>query len=158
MLRNFGRFSFALVVALSVSATSSAQAVPHKEKAKGNIDVSEMISTTDAAQEWHGTGLATHMGTYTQTGSHKISLVTGEIYDGVFTSVAADGSSVSGIFYGWFTPNADGSVDYTVTAIWLEGTGRFDGIFGIAEVTAHASGVTPGSTYEFVDEGYWLLP
>ena len=49
-------------------------------------------------------------------------------------------------------------MDYQVTAIWLEGTGRFEGLYGVADVAAHATGVAPGSTFHFEASGYWELP
>lgn len=120
--------------------------------------MSELIAPTVAVQEFSGGGNATHMGKYTQTGSHKVDLATGEIFDGEFTSVAADGSTASGVYSGSFTINADGTVSYFVSAIWLGGTGRFEGLFGIADVEALATGVEPGSTFEYVTDGAWLLP
>ena len=141
-----------------LAGTASAQVVPHKEKASGTIHVSELISDTVAVQEWSAQGTATHMGNYTQTGSHKVDLLTGEIFDGEFTSVAADGSTASGIYSGTFTLNADGTVRYEVTAIWLEGTGRLEGLEGIGDVTAVATGVAPGSTFRYVTDGEWDLP
>src|SRR5262249_21073160 len=132
--------------------------VPYKEKAGGTINVSEFISPTVAVQEFSGSGNATHVGKYTQTGSHKANLLTGEIYDGEFTSTAADGSTISGIYSGSFTINPDGSVTYEVTAIWLEGTGRLEGVTGIADVVAVATGTAPGSTFKYVTDGMWTLP
>ena len=148
----------AIGVGLGLASAVQAQTVPHKEKASGTIDVSELISPTVAAQAGSGTGTATHMGRYSQAFHHKVDLLTGAIFDGEFTSVAADGSTTSGIYSGSFTINGDGTVSYHVTAIWLGGTGRLEGVTGIAEVVAEASGVTPGSTFKYVDEGVWYLP
>ena len=123
-----------------------------------NVSAGLKVRVAAKHQEATGIGTATHMGRYTQTLSHKADLVTGDIYDGVFTSTAADGSTASGIYFGSFTLNPDGTVSYQVTAIWLEGTGRFAGLHGIADVVAEATGVTPGSTFLYVDEGVWDLP
>jgi hypothetical protein len=151
-------FAILTVCSAFAAAPVQAQVVPHKERTAGTVDVSEMESTTTAVQAWTAKGNATHMGKYSQVGSHKVNLSTGEILDGVFTSTAADGSTVSGIFYGTFALNGDGSADYSVTAIWLSGTGRFEGLTGIADVAAHATGVTAGSTFRFVTDGVWNLP
>jgi hypothetical protein len=146
------------VVGLTLASPAFAAEVPHKEKSSGTINTSALISPTVAFQAFSGTGLATQMGAYTQTGSHKANLVTGEIYDGEFTSVAADGSTISGIYFGSFTLNPDGSATYKVTALWLEGTGRLEGVTGSADVVAVVSGTTAGSTYRYTDEGTWILP
>ena len=84
--------------------------------------------------------------------------VVGEIFDGEFLSVAADGSTAYGVYSGSFTINADGTVSYSVNVIWTGGTGRLEGLVGYATVEALATGTAPGSTYEYVTDGFWLLP
>lgn len=160
MFRRFTILSVALAVIAGLASVqqASAQTVPHKERTDGVILVSEFDSPTLASQEWSAVGQATHMGRYTEVGSHKADLATGEILDGEFTSTAADGSTISGIYYGNFTVNGDGSVSYQVVAEWLEGTGRFEGVTGIGDVSALATGVTPGSTFHFDANGVWDLP
>jgi hypothetical protein len=162
MRRDFALLTLALTAFAGLSLVNPALAgptVPHKEKASGVIHVSEVLpNSTIAVQEWTAVGRATHMGKYTQVGSHKANLATGEIFDGVFVSTAADGSTVFGTFSGTFTINGDGSVSYSVTAIWLGGTGRLAGITGIAEVQALATGAAPGSTFVYVTEGTWTRP
>src|SRR5262245_30665078 len=91
--------AFAVLAGLALAAPALAgPTVPYKEKAGGTINVSEFISDVVVSQEFSGSGNATHMGKYTQTGSHKANLLTGEIFDGEFTSTAADGSTISGIY------------------------------------------------------------
>jgi hypothetical protein len=159
MFRSVCKFSVAAIVAgLAFAETSVASSAPHKEKCAGTVTVSELESPTVAVQAWEGSGNATHMGAYTEVGSHKADLLTGAIYDGQFTSTAADGSTVYGTYSGSFAINPDGSATYLVTAIWLGGTGRFEGLSGIGTVTSHVSGITPGSTFAFVTDGIWQLP
>ena len=54
--------------------------------------------------------------------------------------------------------NGDGTVSYQVVAEWLEGTGRFEGVTGIGDVSALATGVEPGSTFHFDADGVCDLP
>ena len=145
-------------VGLGLGSPAQAQSVPHKEKVEGTIHVSEFISETVAVQEASGEGIGTHIGAYTETFRHKVDLLTRAIFDGEFASTAADGSTVYGIYFGRFAINPGGTVSYEVTPIWLGGTGRFEGLSGIGSVTALATGVTPGSTFEFVTDAEWNLP
>jgi len=154
------KFKFALAIGVSLALASVAQAEtkPHKERCSGTIHVSEMISPTVAKQEATGEGNATHMGKYTETFAHKVDLAAGTIFDGVFVSTAADGSTAYGTYSGTFAINPNGTVSYEVTPIWLGGTGRFEGLFGIGSVTALATGVAPVSTFKFVTDAIWNLP
>jgi len=158
MTRFATRSALAAILGLVLAGTGRAETKPHKESTDGTINVSELVSPTVAVQEWTAEGRATQFGRYTEAGGHKADLATGAIYDGEFESTAADGSTASGIYFGSFTINADGTVDYEVTAIYLSGTGRFQGLDGVASVAAHATGAAPGSTFHFDADGHLDLP
>src|SRR5262245_54395204 len=94
-----GSVLLALVAGLSLVSPAAAQTVPYREKAVGTIEALSFPDAGTAKQDWSGVGQATHMGHYTQTGSHDIDLATGAV-NGTFTSTAADGSTISGTYEG----------------------------------------------------------
>jgi hypothetical protein len=147
----------AAIGGLQLGSAAVAQSVPHKEKAVGTINSLSFPDPGTAVQEWSGEGEATQMGRYTQSGSHSIDLTTGEVIGG-FTSTAADGSTISGVYDGTVTEIDPGVFLFDVTAHWLTGTGRLEGITGQANVLAVVLGIDAGSTFHYSDEGYWILP
>jgi hypothetical protein len=149
--------ALALIGGLGVGNRAAAQTVPHKEKAVGTIDSLSFPDPATAVQEWSGVGQATQMGRYTQSGHHAIDLATGVVV-GKFTSTAADGSTISGTYDGTVTEIAPGVLLFDVTAYWLTGTDRLEGVTGQAEVLAVVLGIDAGSTFNYSDEGYWILP
>src|SRR5262249_41601089 len=99
-------------------------------------------------------GVATQMGHYTQTGGHDF-YADGSLF-GTFTSTAADGSTISGIYYGGFFPIGGGLFEFDVTAQWLEGTDRLEGVTGIGDVVAILDGTT--LEFHYVTDATWDLP
>ena len=75
---------------------------------------------------------------------------------GSFTSTAADGSTISGIYYGTFAPIGGGLFEFNVTAEWLVGTGRLEGVTGIGDVVAVLDGATGLLHYD--TDATWDLP
>jgi hypothetical protein len=157
MSRYIGKLVMALAVITGLGDSVSAKTVPHKENASGTIDSLSFPIPGIAIQEWSGVGTATTMGRYTQSGAHAIDLATGEV-NGVFTSTAADGSTVFGTYDGTVTEIEPGVFLFDVTAHWLGGTGRLEGIIGEAEVLAVVNGIAAGSTFNYSDEGFWIRP
>jgi hypothetical protein len=154
MRHNIPKFSLALaVLALACSPGAAGEhTVPHKERGKGTLeDVGAGFLT------FAGGGKATHFGKYTQTGGNEFDDM-GQVLNGFFTTTAADGSTISGIYFGSYTVNDDGTVTFDVTALWLEGTGRFEGVTGEARVIAHLEGVFEGARYEYVTKGTLTFP
>jgi hypothetical protein len=149
--------ALALIAGLSLDSGVLAKSVPHKEKATGTIDSLSFPDPGTAFQEWSGVGEATQLGRYTQTGSHSIDLATGEV-NGEFASTAADGSTISGTYDGRVTEIEPGVYLFDVTAYWLTGTGRLEGITGQAEVLAIVLGIDAGSTFSYSDQGFWIMP
>ena len=88
---------------------------------------------------FEGTGIATHLGRMTGTGSNctEFTLATGPvaIWDGIATYVAADGSSVTVSYEGTQDAPVDGVAMSTTTSTVISGTGRFDGAEGLWTVS-----------------------
>src|SRR5262249_23595038 len=75
----------------------SGHTVPYKESTDGHLTSQiDPTPTTLGTQTWVAAGNATHMGSYTETGSHNFTAPdadgNGLILNGEFTSTAADGS------------------------------------------------------------------
>lgn len=134
----------------------STHEVPHKESTDGVI--TNVVPITDDNPVGHmdftAEGVATQMGKYTETGGHDFyadgSLV------GSFTSTAADGSTISGIYYGVFFPIDDGQFEFNVTAVWQTGTGRLKGVTGSGPVVAILDGTT--LHFQFDADATWNMP
>jgi hypothetical protein len=136
--------------------------VPHKESTDGHLTSSINPTATNplGTQTWVAAGNATQFGSYTEVGSHNFTAPdaqgVGLILNGVFTSTAADGSTISGTYSGTYTSLADGTVEYHVTPIWVQGTGRFAGVTGQGDVIAVLNGTT--GTFHFDTVATWSLP
>jgi hypothetical protein len=77
-------------------------------------------------------GQASHAGSYTDTASGTINLVTGEFLSGTGTIVAANGDSIT-----WEVTATEDPNDTPNVVVYTGGTGRFQGVSGgfVAEVT-----------------------
>jgi hypothetical protein len=166
MLRRFGNL---VAVGMMVAGLSHAQAVyaagphnvPHREKSSGTITSVTTTSTTSGHLEFAGTGTATHFGDYSQEGGNDFVFVTttmGLVQKGKFTTTAADGSTITGVYSGTFTVHAPNLIEFDVTATWQTGTGRLAGVTGQAVVVAFLNGVFPGASYSYTDEGFLTFP
>jgi hypothetical protein len=155
--RRPGAVLLAAVASLGLAGLAHGQTVPQKERSAGHVDALYFPSPTTAVQEYSGSGLGTHTGKYTQSGMHEIDLTTGAI-EGVFVTTASDGATLSGHYDGYIVVNDDGSVGYFVTVSWDEGTGRFAGVTGVADVVAIAESPLPGAAYSYVTDGELLFP
>src|SRR5262245_40782390 len=160
MTRSSRLFGLALTIAaLSVGGAAAGTTLPHREKCKGTlIDVlppgpDDPLPTLLFA----GTGRATHFGEYTIEGSNDFD-DQGRVLNGQFTTTTADGSTISGVYEGSYTPQLDGTVRFDVHVQWLEGTGRLAGVTGEAEVVAILDGVMPGAAFEYVTRGTLIFP
>ena len=72
-------------------------------------------------------GNATHIGSFTGTGNLTTNVCDGS-YSGTFNWIAANGDTISGVFFGQLIPTATpGIFDSVQTAIMTGGTGRFAG-------------------------------
>jgi hypothetical protein len=136
--------------------------VPHRESTDGHL-TSQINPSADnplGTQTWVAAGKATHMGNYTEVGSHNFTAPdaqgVGLILNGVFTSTAADGSTISGTYSGTYQLLANNMVEYHVTPIWVQGTGRLAGITGQGDVVALLNGTT--GTFHFDTDATWQLP
>jgi hypothetical protein len=105
-------------------------------------------------------GNATQMGNYSQVGGHNFTAPNaqgvGQVVNGVFTSTAADGSTISGTYSGTYTVLPNNQIRFNVRALWLSGTGRLAGVTGQADVVALMNATT--GTFHYEDSGTWTLP
>jgi hypothetical protein len=148
----FGVALLAAVATLSLAGSAWAQTVPHKEHCTGTL-----TDVVPGTLFFAGQGEATHFGLYTIEGSNDFD-ADGNVFGGVFTTTAADGSTISGIYAGTYTPLADGKVRFDVHVHWLEGTGRLAGVTGEADTVAILDGVAPGAAFEYVTRGTLTFP
>jgi hypothetical protein len=143
--------SLALALVLTLAAASTASA-HHTRPIFGEL----RLSVTPAAVQrcgpdaltldFGGVGLATHLGRVSGTGSNctELSLATGavDIWDGVASYVAADGSTIQTSYTGTqqapVAGVAEASTSHTVTG----GTGRFAGATGSWSVAGHVDFTT----------------
>jgi hypothetical protein len=145
----FGSALLACVVCLSITSSVQAHPVPHKERSKGQI-----FNVTATQFEWASTGNGTHIGRYTETGT-TYYFPDGTV-NGFFSVTAADGSTISGIFYGTMGDLGGGFTGFEVTVEWLVGTGRLEGVTGIGSASASVENATGKAS--ITAEGVWERP
>ena len=154
MSRNVWKVRWFAVVALALlaGAAQAGPTVPHKEKCAGVI-----VDAVPGTLQFAGVGQSTHFGRYTIEGGNDYD-DQGNVTDGVFTTTAADGSTISGVYKGTYTPLNDGRVRFNVRVLWLTGTGRLAGVTGEADVVAILDGVATGAAFQYVTEGTLTFP
>jgi hypothetical protein len=100
----------------------------------GVVPVEQRCGPNALTIGFEGTGIATHLGLMTGTGTNctEFSLATGSvaIWDGILTLVAADGSSLTATYVGVQHAPAAGVATTTTTNTVVSGTGRFEGAEG----------------------------
>ena len=117
---SFRRSALALVALSVLSFAGPALAgptVPYGESCKGTVEF-----PSPGVLTFSGKGVATHMGLYAISGGNQTT-ADGRIINGTFTSLAADGSTISGIYFGTFRSLPNNLVRFDVTAVWQQGTG-----------------------------------
>jgi len=153
------RFTFRiLAIALLACATTlgmpvsalAGPTVPHFESCDGKV-----AFPSPGVLTFSGVGVATHMGRYTISGGNQTT-PDGQVKFGTFTSVAADGSTISGVYAGTFALLPNNKVQFNVNVQWLKGTGRLTGVTGQASVVAVID--LPTLTYHYDTVGTWTLP
>ena len=138
----------ALVAGLGLANPAPAQTVPHKESATGRLT---LVTATE--MQFVAAGHGTHLGKYTEVGSH-FYFPDGTLFGG-FTQTAADGATISGTYAGTFAPIGGGFFQFEVTVEWLAGTGRLEGVTGTGTVSAILDGATGNIVIEA--SGVWDL-
>lgn len=136
----------------SLAQPDRLRTLPHREHASGTL-----TDVQPGTLFFAGSGLATHFGRYSIEGSNNFDNL-GNVNDGVFTTTTADGSTLTGIYFGTYTPLPSGQVRFNVEAQWLEGTGRFEGVTGTGDVVAILDAVAPGAGFEYVTNGTLTFP
>ena len=145
-------------VALVLGLASFAQAdspVPLKENANGQLtNVVLPVGETPGHMDFVAVGQATQLGKYNEVGGHDF-YPDGTLF-GEFETTAADGATISGMYYGTFHPIEGGLVQFDVTAEWLLGTGRLEGVTGSGSVVAVLDPAT--GRFHLDSDGTWILP
>ena len=99
MYHQFRKPSLILTLVLTFIAgqmqviAAPAQTVPHKEHCRGTL-----TNVVPGTLFFAGRGVATHFGKYTIVGSNDFDNA-GNVLNGEFTTTAADGSTISGIYF-----------------------------------------------------------
>lgn len=144
--------ALAIAASLVCSQGAEAKTKQHRERCTGTI-----TDVINGNLSFAGQGLATHFGRYTIEGSNDVD-DQGNVLNGQFTTTAADGSTLSGVYSGTYTPLPDGRFRFDVHASWLVGTGRLEGVTGEGDVVALLQGVAPGDAFEYVTRGFLDFP
>jgi hypothetical protein len=126
--------------------------LPHREQCSGIL-----TDVQPGVLFFAGSGVASYFGRYSIEGSNNFDNL-GNVTDGVFTTMAADGSTISGIYFGTYAPLAGTQVRFNVHVEWQQGTGRLEGVTGQAEVVAILEDVAPGAAFEYVTDGTLTFP
>jgi hypothetical protein len=161
--RRIALAALALVVSWGLANPAFAgPTVPHRESANGNL--TSVIqpnppSVPLGTMQWVAKGVGSQLGRYTQVGSHKFTAPNangvGQL-NGVFTTTAADGATISGTYSGTYTILPNNTIRFDVVALWLRGTGRLAGVTGRAPVVAIMNATTGAFHYD--DLGTWTYP
>jgi hypothetical protein len=152
-LRRIALAVLALVGSLTLAASAGAgPTVPHKERCAGTIR-----AVLPGTLFFAGEGNATHFGEYSIVGSNDFD-ADGNVLNGEFITTAADGSTISGVYEGTYTPLPNGQVRFDVHVLWLEGTGRLEGVTGEGDVVAILDGVAPDAAFTYQTLGTLTFP
>jgi hypothetical protein len=121
--------SLMAVFSLSASVLAGDQRPMHGRYTIGVAPVEQRCGPNALTIGFEGVGLATHFGRMTGTGSNctEFSLATQsvEIWDGIATYTAADGSSVTVAYEGVQRAPVAGVAPASTTSVIVSGTGRF---------------------------------
>ena len=121
-------------VALATSVLAAAQRPMSGSFVIGVVPVEQRCGPNALTIGFEGTGLATHLGRMTGTGSNctEFTLATDAvaIWDGIAIYTAADGSTITAAYEGMQqAPVAGVALSVTISTI-VSGTGRFEGAQG----------------------------
>jgi hypothetical protein len=144
--------STALATLALVGVAEAAATVPMKERATGAL-----VTFVPGQMSYTGQGHATHLGHYKVTGSANFDAL-GNVFNGQFTQVAADGSTLSGTHSGTYAPVPSGQIRFDVDLVWVSGTGRFAGATGQGDLVAFLAAPVPGGTLSYEATGSLVLP
>ncbi len=153
MLRSLANL-LVVVMTLGLFAAPAAArpTIPIREHCEGTV-----TNALPGTLFFAGEGVGSHWGRYSIEASNDFD-AQGNITNGEFTTTAADGSTISGIYSGTYSALPSGKIRFDVTAQWLVGTGRLEGVTGVGVVVAILDGVTPGSAAEYDTVGFLVLP
>jgi hypothetical protein len=147
--------AIALVLSLADLVQAGSKTVPHKERTSGQAtNIVPPDGDNPGRLDFVASGHATHLGNYIEVGGHDF-YPDGTLF-GEFESTAANGDTISGIYYGTFQVLEGGIGRFDVTIEWQEGTGRLEGITGIGSAAAILDLAT--GEFFFDADGTWVKP
>lgn len=118
-----------LVLAALAAPVRGAELVPFRGTWAGSTVSATPVGENVVFVVSTGTGVATHLGKFEMTSPHLTYLNTFMV-EGAQNFTAANGDTLTATFAGQLLPNADGSLEGTLTATITGGTGRFEGASG----------------------------
>ena len=152
--RTIGSLSAVLLLmsALAASVAAGEQRPMHGHYTIAVVPVEQRCGPNALTIGFAGVGIATHLGRMTGTGSNctSFNLTTDavQIWDGLATFVAADGSSITMSYEGAQDAPVAGRATAANTFTVVSGTGRFEGAAGSwtsSEVIDFTTGIDLGS-------------
>jgi hypothetical protein len=144
-----------LVTACCSVANAAGPAVPYQDSTSGQMTSIVVDPDTGSGHfEFEGIGKGSHIGNFSITGGHDFD-ADGNVI-GSFTQTTPGGSTLSGIYYGESFPIGGNLFQFEVTVIWIEGTGRLEGVTGELQTVAILDMTNGEVTYE--SEGFWVSP
>ncbi len=118
-----------LLVVLLGGAVRADDCVPFRGTWQGQTVSATPVAENVVLVVASGSGEATHLGHFQMTSPHLTYLDTFAV-EGTQVFTAANGDTITATITGQFVPNAQGSLEGTLTGIITGGTGRFEGATG----------------------------
>ena len=118
-------FTWAVCALTAPVIAGDADPVPRPVKVNnshGNLLIT--VDPLDGSYEFTDSGMASHLGQFTNSGSGVLNLETGVFLSGTGVLVAANGDTITWIVAGGIN-----------TVTYVSGTGRFEGVSGLFPVT-----------------------
>ncbi len=163
MNRSFSLRRAALAVAtlavLTLAGTAQAQTVPLRGSGEGQVirQVNPTPENPVGEQEYVAEGHLTLLGRISVHGTTFFTADGRVLPPSFFVVTAADGSTIAGRYSGTFAPiPGTPNLEFTVEAVWGEGTGRLAGLTGRSTITAVLDGLT--GAFDWQMRGVWTLP
>lgn len=113
-----------VLVVVTSSPVAAGEDLPFRGAWEGSTDSATPLGPDVVLVVSSGSGEATRLGRFEMTSPHLTFLSTFEV-EGEQNFTAANGDQLFAVFSGQFLPNPDGTLESTLEAIIIGGTGRF---------------------------------